>query len=160
MSNDPLGHSLRCKTLLMPIFFKSLRAQSVSLFFPSIPNKVLNVLSLIFFSTCMTSMLCSSFLFLQYGSLSRILSFDQFGSLIIGHFFFLFRSFPKIIFGIWSNCSFIFSTGNSNYLICFSVLPLNDQPLHQGWSIGKQARWLVHPILLSNVSEYGSSLQV
>jgi hypothetical protein len=104
---------------------------------PSMPNIVPNVLSLIIFSTCMTSMLCLSFLFIQYGSSYKILTFFQFGSPIssCGHFPFGF--FPRMILGIFSNCSCIVSTDNSKDLFCFSTLLLNALLLRQGWSIGK-----------------------
>ena len=135
--HHPSGRSFRCKSCLMFIFFKSIHALSMSLFFPSMPNIVLNVLSLIFFSTCMTSMLCLSFLFIQYVSSYKILTFFQFGSPISSRGLFPFGFFPRVIPGMFSNYSCIVSTSNSKDLFRFSTLSLNALLFHQGWSIGK-----------------------
>lgn len=63
-SKDPSTRLFKCKSFLIFISSKSMRA----LFFPSMLNKVPIKLSHIFFSMCMTSRLCRTLSVFQQGS--------------------------------------------------------------------------------------------
>ena len=75
-------------------------------------------------------------LIFQYGSLYKILTFDQFGS-PMSCLFLLLGCFPKIIFGILARCSCIFTTYNSKDRFHFSDKPLCNRLCLQRCSIGK-----------------------
>ena len=68
----------KCNSFLIFISYKFIITLSVSLVLPSMHNRIPTTLSHIFFSICMTSVLCLNFNFGQYSNSKNMFFFVQF----------------------------------------------------------------------------------